>query len=201
MKNFSVNFEAWHTKLSKNITDFKGNLRTAVTQQFNLKFLKVMGVVLMIAAAISAIILSFMASTRAGLWCVAIEILMLLGLMIAGIRGKTYNNCLGILGKYILSILSIIAISYLIGLGITSLCPIKPMKYRFEPTLALGLMVLGLATIIYCTLRSEYHDGLYRQMWHNKTEYIVRILRKIILFAVGIGTIYALVYFLSPIIG
>ena len=52
----------------------------------------------MIAAAISAIILSFMASTRAGLWCVVIEVLMLLGLMIAGIRGTTYNNCLGIFG-------------------------------------------------------------------------------------------------------
>lgn len=203
MKKFHVNFGGWREKLTKSITDFVSALKVAVIQQFNLKFLKILGIVLVIAAAISAIILSFMHSTRIGWWSVAIEVLMLLGLMIAGIAGNSRKSRLRIFGSYILWTACIIGVSYLIGWMIISLLPgDSPSPYELEASIGLGILIIGLLCYIGCIINADYKEGLRNgTSWKNKTEYTVRILRKLILFAVGIGAIYAFVHFLSPMIG
>ena len=183
------------------IKDFGTALWKALTKNFNAKFLISVVVILVIAVILSSIILSFMHSTRLGWWCLSGWVVLCISIIVALLAENEPKDQLWLLTKIILG--TVAAVGLCIGMGWLAdylIAPKTTVPLTLEGYLLIGVLFNGLLAICGAALVSYYKDGKKASRWQNIIEYIIYLLRILIILAIGITAVCLLVYYLKPLI-
>ena len=183
------------------IKDFGVALKHALAKNFNTKFLMSVGVILVIAAVLSTIILSFMHSTRLGWWCLLGWVTFAIIMLIALLTKDTFWQRLKKFASLTALVLTFVLGCYLLGtLAFFLLPPVNHAEFMLEQKLAMGLICLIFLTIIGIVIHENYTEGKVQHKWQNITEYNVYLLRQILIVSIGIVAIWLAVHYLKPMV-
>ena len=201
MNKLKLSFSDVCISLREGSKFFWSTVLAALAKNFNAKFLTSVSVILVIAAILSSIILSFMHSTRLGWWCLASWAALCISLVVALLVKDKPKEQLWLLIKIIAGIVAAVGLCISMGWFIDYLLPpAKPMNITLEGYLLFGVVINGLLAICCAALVSNYKDGKKASRWQNPIEYIVHLLRILTILAIGIAAIYLLVHYLKPLV-
>ena len=193
MKNLRLMLETWRMSVAENVNSFITSLKSALAKNFNAEFLRYVALVLGMAIAISALVLSFMHSSRAGWWSVALIAVVLMG-------KRNYKDFWHAWAKFVIGAAYLCFLWYCIGAFIFTYFPprISLDGYDAEYKILAGFLIFIFLFFIFGIFYHDYQDSLKKGS--SGTEYMVRLFRNLIIFVLGVGTIYLLIHYLKPLI-